>query len=71
MGLFGSYAMEKAGESSDIDILVDFEPGADIWDLSGLKIELESIFLKPVDVTTVNSLHPEMKDTILSEIAYS
>jgi len=71
MGLFGSYAMDNANESSDIDILVEFEPGADIWDLSGLKMELESVFLKSVDVSTVNSLKPDMKEAILSKVAYS
>lgn len=71
MGLFGSYAIDNANETSDIDILVEFEPGADIWDLSGLKIELESIFLNSVDISTVNGLKPEMKETILSKVAYS
>ncbi|MDD1729416.1 MAG: nucleotidyltransferase family protein [Methanospirillum sp.] len=71
MGLFGSYAMGSATEESDIDILVEFEPGADIWDLAGLKIYLENLFKKQVDVATVNSLRPEMKGSILANIAYS
>ena len=32
MGLFGSYASETAHQANDIDILLEFEPGADIWD---------------------------------------
>ena len=71
MGLFGSYARGTATEESDIDILIEFEPGADIWDLAGLKIFLENLFKKPVDVATVNSIRPEMKGAILANIAYS
>ena len=71
MGLFGSYASGLAHEHSDIDILAEFEPGADIWDLSGLKLKLESIFGVSVDVTTVFALKPDMRDAILANIAYS
>ena len=71
MGLFGSYASGSAHEHSDIDIIAEFESGADIWDLSGLKIKLESIFGVSVDVTTVSALKPEMRDSILANIAYS
>jgi predicted nucleotidyltransferase len=70
MGLFGSYAREKATEFSDIDIFVEFEPGADLWDLSGLKIFLEDLFQRPVDVATLNSLRPEMKESVLADVAY-
>lgn len=71
MGLFGSYATDSANEQSDIDILAEFEPGADIWDLSGLKMKLESIFNKKVDITTINAIKPDMKDSILTHVAYS
>jgi len=71
MGLFGSYASGSAHEHSDIDIIAEFEPGADIWDLSGLKIKLESIFGVFVDVTTVSALKPDMRDAIMANIAYS
>ena len=36
LALFGSHARGDAREDSDIDILVDFSPGADLLDLSGL-----------------------------------
>lgn len=52
-------------------IIAESEPGADIWDLSGLKIKLESIFGVSVDVTTVSALKPDMRDAIMANIAYS
>ncbi|PWR75502.1 hypothetical protein DLD82_05075 [Methanospirillum stamsii] len=71
MGLFGSYVSGTANESSDIDVLAEFEDGADIWDLSGLKIKLEVVFKKPVDITTVSGIRPDMRESILAEVAYS
>ena len=37
MGLFGSYSRGEQKAGSDIDILVDFHDGADLFDLAGLK----------------------------------
>ncbi len=50
LALFGSWVRGEASETGDIDIPVDFLPGADFLDLSGLKIQLEDLFAKPVDV---------------------
>lgn len=41
IALFGSRARGDAREDSDIDILVDFAPGADLEGLSGLKLYFE------------------------------
>ena len=40
LGLFGSYASGSAHEHSDIDILAEFETGADIRDLSCSKVTI-------------------------------
>ncbi|MDI3507644.1 MAG: uncharacterized protein PWQ69_1624 [Methanomicrobiaceae archaeon] len=39
IALFGSYAREEQGEGSDIDVLVEFGSGADLFDfiLQGVK----------------------------------
>jgi predicted nucleotidyltransferase len=44
LALFGSRAQGDARENSNIDILVDFSPGADLLDLSGLKLYFEVYF---------------------------
>ncbi len=66
-GLFGSVARGEVKKRSDIDILVEFEKGKSLLDLAGLKIELEEILKREVDIVTYNSLHPLLKEIILKE----
>ena len=65
--IFGSFIRGEMTEYSDIDILVEFKGEKSLLDLAGLKIELEELLGKKVDVLTYNSLHPLLKDKILSE----
>lgn len=51
--LFGSVAQGAAGPDSDIDILVDLcqaRPGSRLSRLSGIRLELEELLQRPVDV---------------------
>ncbi|MDH5795745.1 MAG: nucleotidyltransferase family protein [Candidatus Bathyarchaeota archaeon] len=65
--IFGSFVRGEMKEGSDIDILVEFEGEKSLLDLAGLKIELEELLGRKVDVLTYNSLHPLLKDKILNE----
>jgi len=65
--IFGSFVREEQKEDSDIDILVEFKGNKSLLDLAGLKIELEEVLRRKVDVLTYNSLHPLLKDKILQE----
>ena len=65
--IFGSFIRGEMREYSDIDILVEFKGEKSLLDLAGLKIELEELLGKKVDVLTYNSLHPILKHKILSE----
>jgi len=65
--IFGSYVKGEEREDSDIDILVEFKGEKSLLDLAGLKIELQEILKRKVDVLTYNSLHPLLKDKILQE----
>ncbi len=65
--VFGSFAVGKAGRKSDIDILVEFNGEKSLLDLAGLKMELEQMLNRNVDVLTYNSLHPGLRDRILAE----
>jgi len=65
--VFGSFARGEEKEDSDIDILVEFKGEKSLLDLVALKIELENILKRKVDVLTYNSLHPLLKDEILRE----
>jgi len=65
--IFGSFARGESTERSDIDLLVEFKGQKSLLDLAGLKIALEELLKTKVDVLTYNSLHPLLKDRILSE----
>ncbi len=71
IGLFGSFARGAGTESSDIDILVEFEPGAKTFDnYMGLKLFLEDLFGHPVDLVIKSGLREELKPFILSDTKY-
>ncbi len=64
--IFGSVARGEATESSDIDLLVEFEENRSLLDLIGLKQDAEELLGVEVDVVTYNSLHPLLEDQILT-----
>ena len=54
-------------EESDIDLLVELPETASLLDLAGLKIDIEELLGRNVDVLTYDSLHPLLRDRILNE----
>lgn len=65
---FGSVMREEQHENSDIDILVDFNDEADLFDLIGLGLFLEDKLGAKVDVVTKRSLRNEIRENVLKEI---
>ncbi len=65
--LFGSIVRREMKEDSDIDILVEFEEGRSLLDLVGLKLELEELLGREVDIVTYRSLHPLIKEEVFKE----
>jgi predicted nucleotidyltransferase len=65
--VFGSIARKEADEQSDIDFLVEMDPGRSLLDLGGLQYELESLLGSRVDVATVRGLKARIRDRILHE----
>ncbi len=65
--VFGSFARGESTKSSDIDLLVEFPKSASLLDLVGLTQDLEALLHRKVDVITFDSIHPLLKDEILSE----
>ncbi|MEA3352050.1 MAG: nucleotidyltransferase family protein [Chloroflexota bacterium] len=68
ISLFGSFAREEHNLDSDIDVLVEFENGADLFDLIGLGLYLEEIFQCSVDVVPRNAVREEFRETIFSQV---
>ncbi|HWJ97414.1 MAG TPA: nucleotidyltransferase family protein [Acidimicrobiales bacterium] len=56
VAVFGSVARGDETESSDIDFLVEFEPGSSLFDLLHLSEELERLLGVPVDVVSAGGL---------------
>ena len=66
--LFGSYVRGEAGKNSDLDVLVEFEPGKKTFDnYMELKFFLEELLGVEVDLITVEALKPRVKKYIWSE----
>lgn len=65
--VFGSVARGEADSDSDLDLLVEFEEGGNLFDLIRFKQSVEALLEIKVDVVTEESVHRLMKDKILSE----
>lgn len=65
--VFGSVARGDSDDESDIDFLVDLEPGRTLFDLSGLLLDLEALLRTRVDVVTEKGLRPRIRDRVLTE----
>ena len=65
--LFGSVARGEAGPNSDLDFLVDLEPGRSLLDLGGLLMDLQRLLDRKVDVVTEAGLRPRIRPRVLRE----
>jgi predicted nucleotidyltransferase len=70
LGIFGSYVRGEQRETSDLDVLVRFAPGATLFHLVGLADFLEEMLGIRVDVVPVDALREEIRDRILQEAVY-
>lgn len=67
MRIFGSAARGDAGPESDVDVLVDLEPGRSLLDLGGLLMDLQDLLGARVDVVTEKGLRTRIRDEVLRE----
>ncbi len=65
--LFGSVARGDARPDSDIDMLVELEPGRSLFDLGGLLVDLQDLLGRDVDVVTENGLRDRVRERVLKE----
>ncbi len=74
LALFGSVLRDDFGPDSDVDVLVEFEPGARVGmiTLAGMEIELSGLLGHKVEMHTVKGLNPYYRDEVLSlaEVRY-
>ena len=69
MAIFGSVARNEATEASDVDLLVEFDPGhpRGLFEFLSLQGFLEDLLDCRVDLVMSDSLRPELRDQILQE----
>ncbi len=65
--VFGSVARGEAGPSSDLDLLVDVEPGRSYLDLVAFWHEIEVVLGYQVDVVTDGGVSPYLRKKIYAE----
>ncbi|MDE2059361.1 MAG: nucleotidyltransferase family protein [candidate division NC10 bacterium] len=69
LALFGSVLRDDFAADSDVDVLVEFEPGARIGliGLAGIENELSRLIGRKVDMNTVGCLSPYFREEVLHE----
>jgi len=65
--VFGSVARGEQRPDSDIDFLVDFEPGRSLLDLTGLWLDLEGTLGCKVDVVSSRGLRPRVAPEVMRD----
>lgn len=65
LALFGSVLRDDFGPESDVDVLVEFEPGhVPGFAFFALQDELAELLGRPVDLHTINSLSPHFRQEV-------
>ena len=65
--VFGSFARGTADVASDIDLLVDMEPGRSLLDMGAMLVELQDLLGREVDVVTERGLKQRIRSRVLAE----
>lgn len=66
--IFGSFATGLANMKSDIDFLIEYSSkNKSLFDLVNLKLDLEAILDRKVDLITYRSIYPGLRKRILKE----
>jgi predicted nucleotidyltransferase len=75
LALFGSALRDDFTPESDVDILVEFEPGhvPGFIKLAGMEIELGSVLGRKVDMRTPEDLSPYFREEVVNsaEVQYA
>lgn len=69
LSLFGSVLRDDFTPESDVDVLVEFEPGTRVGliGFAGMEIELSHLLKRKVDLNTPGFLSPYFRDEVLRE----
>lgn len=68
IGLFGSFARNEETEKSDLDLLVDFKIGINLFDIIGIEQKLSDELNLKVDLVSKNALNKAIKSYVESDL---
>jgi predicted nucleotidyltransferase len=75
LALFGSVLREDFHSDSDVDVLVEFQPGAVVGliRLAGMERELSAVLGRKADIRTPRDLSPYFRDEVVrsAEVQYA
>lgn len=73
LSLFGSMLTERFRPESDVDMLVEFNPGAHItyFDLAGMEMERSERLGRKVDLRTPQELSKYFRDEVVAAVQYA
>ncbi|BAS57993.1 nucleotidyltransferase family protein [Leptolyngbya boryana CZ1] len=70
VGIFGSYARGEQTETSDVDVLIDYEEAPTLFKLVELRGFLSELMGVKVDVVTKHGMKPRIRERVLSEVIF-
>jgi len=65
--IFGSVARGQADDKSDVDFLVDMEPGRSLFDMGGLLYDLQQLLGRNIDLVTTAGLRSRIRERVIKE----
>ena len=71
IGIFGSFARQQADETSDIDVLIEFDQNQNLFETKlQIKNMMEERFHRSIDICREKYLKPSVKEQVLKETIY-
>ena len=64
-GIFGSYARGKQSRKSDVDILIEINDSVGLIEFIKLKMAIQELLRKKVDLVEYNTIRPEIRENII------
>lgn len=71
ISLFGSLARNQSRKRSDIDLLVEFSKPVGLFEFARLKLYLEELLGRKIDLVTPEALRKEFRESILQEAIHA
>ncbi len=70
IGIFGSYSHNRQTDTSDLDLVVEFERPIGMMAFVHLRNLIEDRLGIPIDLVTPDGLHPLIRDQVMHEVVY-